>query len=130
MQATTKDSWQTLGRGMRRREVLLYWMSRYGSLSSASQGRFLRRQETFRLARYPDHIIRRSINWSNLLAGALSFAHSAYEGEAQSLPPEPQTPSPLGRTSRVAEAPRRRDPELERRLSTRIGAVQHYEDSF
>jgi hypothetical protein len=115
---------------MRRSQVLEYWMSRYGSLSPASQQRFLRRKETFRLARYPDEIVRRSINWSNLLADALNFAHSAYEGEASSRPADPHTPSRPGRTQRVAEASRKRDPERERRIAHTIGPVQNYDDSF
>jgi hypothetical protein len=115
---------------MRQGQVLKYWMSRYGPLSPASQQRFLQRLETIRLATYPDHIVRRSINWSNLLADALSFAHSAYEGDAQALPPEPQPPSRPGRTDRVAEVPRRRDPQLERRIAAAIGPVQNYEDTF
>jgi hypothetical protein len=115
---------------MWRRQILQYWMERYGPLSLASQERFLRRQETSRLTRYPDDIVRKAIRWSNLLADALRFAHSAYEGEAPSLPPEPHTPSRPGRTSRVAEAPRRRTQELERRLATAIGPVQNYEDTF
>ena len=41
-------------------------MSRYGPLSPASQKRFLQRQETGRLARYPDDVVRKAINWSNL----------------------------------------------------------------
>jgi hypothetical protein len=115
---------------MRRRQLLHYWMRRYGPLSPASQARFLQRQETARLARYPDNVVRRAINWSNLLADALSFAHSAYEGEARPLPPEPQSPSRPGRTERAAEAPRAGDPELDRRLAGTIGPVQNYEDSF
>lgn len=105
-------------------------MSRYGPLPPASQKRFLRRQDTRRLARYPDGVVRKAINWSNLLADALSFAHSAYESDAQSLPPEPRSPSRPGRTERVAEAPRERDPELDRRLAGAIGPVQNYEDTF
>ncbi len=104
-------------------------MRRYGPLSPASQDRFLARQETGRLARYPDDIIRNAINWSNLLADALSFAHSAYEGEAQPTPPEPSRSQP--RTAeRVAEAQPKRTPDLERRLTRMIGPVQNYEDSF
>ncbi len=104
-------------------------MSRYGPLSASSQERFLQRHETRRLTRYPDDIVRKAINWSNLLADALSFAHSAYEGEAPALPPEPHAPSQPGRTQRVAEASRRR-PELDRRLAQTIGPVQNYEDTF
>jgi hypothetical protein len=115
---------------MRRRQLLQYWMSRYGPLSPASQTRFLQRQETVRLARYPDDVVRKAINWSNLLADALRFAHSAYEGEARPLPPEPHSPSRPGRTQRVAEAPRARDPDRDRRLAGTIGPVQNYEDSF
>jgi hypothetical protein len=115
---------------MQRRQVLQYWMNRYGSLSAASRQRFLQRQETIRLARYPDDIIRRSIHWSSLLADALSFAHSAYEGVAQPLPPEPHVPTRPGRTNRVAEAPRRRDAQGERRIASTIGPVQNYDDSF
>jgi Domain of unknown function (DUF4111) len=85
-------------------------MSRYGQLSRASQQRFLRRQETGRLARYPDDVVRKAIGWSNLLADSLSFAHSAYEGDAKPLPPEPRAPSDRGSGERIAEAPRRRDP--------------------
>ena len=105
-------------------------MSKYGRLSAPSQERFLRRQATARLARYPDNIIRRAINWSNLLDDALSFAHSAYEGEGQALPPEPHTPSRPGGTRRLAEARPRRDLERERRLARAIGPVQKYEDDF
>lgn len=105
-------------------------MRRDGPLSPASQDRFLARQETGRLARYPDDIIRKALNWSNLLADALSFAHSAYEGEAQPMPPEPRSPSQPGPAERVAEAQPRRNPELERRLTRTIGPVQNYEDSF
>src|SRR5215211_9409374 len=108
---------------MRRRQLLEYWMSRYGPLSRASQKRFLQRQETHRLTRYPDDVVRKAINWSNLLADALSFAHSAYEGEARPLPPEPQSPSQPGRTERAAEAPRARHPDLGRRLARTIGPV-------
>lgn len=119
-----------VSRGMSKRQILRYWMQRYGPLSLASQQRFLRRQETARLTRYPDEIVRKAIGWSNLLNDALSFANSAYEGEAQSLPPEPQTPSRPSHTCKVAEAPRRPDPELHRRLAGAIGPVQNYEDSF
>jgi hypothetical protein len=115
---------------MQQRQILQYWMRRYGPLSPASQARFLQRQEAARLARYPDDVIRKAISWSNLLADALNFAHSAYEGEAPSLPPEPHTPSRTGRTNRVAEARRRRNPDLDRRLAETIGPVQDYEDSF
>jgi hypothetical protein len=115
---------------MRRRQVLEFWMSRYGLLSPASQERFLRRQETTRLARYPDDIIRKAIRWSNLLSDALSFAHSAYEGDARAWPPEPQAPSRPVRTSTVSEALRQRDPGLDRRLAAKIGPVQRYEDNF
>jgi hypothetical protein len=48
--------------GMRRRQLLEYWMSQYGQLSAASQKRFLQRQDTRRLARYPDDIIRKAIS--------------------------------------------------------------------
>ena len=105
-------------------------MSKYGRLSAASQERFLRRQATARLARYPDDIIRRAITWSNFLDDALSFAHSAYEGEGQSLPPEPHTPSRPGRTGHPAEAQPGRDLDRERRLARAIGPVQNYEDDF
>jgi hypothetical protein len=105
-------------------------MRRYGALSPASQERFLQRQETARLARYPDDVIRKAVSWSNLLADALSFAHSAYEGEAPSLPPEPQTRSRPGRTGGAAEGRRRRNLDLDRRLAEKIGPVQNYEDSF
>jgi hypothetical protein len=115
---------------MRKRQILQYWMERYGPLSLVSQERFLRRQETARLTRYPDDIVRKAIGWSNLLDDALSFAHSAYEGEARSLPPEPHTPSRQSHTRKVAEAPRRPDPELHRRLADAIGPVENYEDSF
>jgi hypothetical protein len=115
---------------MRRRQILQYWMERYGPLSLASQERFLRRQETARLSRYSDEIVRKAVGWSNLLADALGFAHSAYEGEAQSLPPEPQAPSQPGHTRRLAEAPRKPDPEVHRRWARPIGPVQNYEDSF
>jgi hypothetical protein len=115
---------------MRRREILQHWMRRYGWLSAPSQERFLRRKATVRLARYPDHIVRQAIGWSNLLDDALSFAHSAYEGEGRSLPPEPHTPPRPGRTTQVAEAQPRRDMNLERRLAHRIGPVQNYEDDF
>lgn len=115
---------------MRKPQILHYWMERYGLLSLASQERFLRRQETARLTRYPDEIVRKAMGWSNLLADALSFAHSAYEGEPQSLPAEPHAPSRPSHTRRVAEAPRRPDSELDRRLAGAIGPVQKYEDSF
>jgi hypothetical protein len=115
---------------MRRRQVLAYWMSRYGPLSSASQQRFLRRQETGRLARYPEDVVRKAISWSSLLMDALSFAHSAYEGDAKSLPPEPRAPSGRGSGERIAEAPRRRDADRDRRLAGMIGPVQNYEDAF
>jgi hypothetical protein len=115
---------------MRREQILQYWMRRYGPLSRASQQRFLQRQETARLSRYPDDVIRKAIGWSNLLADALRFAHSAYGGEASSVPAEPHTPSRPGRTSRVAEAPRSRNRDVERRLAEAIGPVQNYEDSF
>jgi hypothetical protein len=115
---------------MRRRQILQYWMRRYGSLSLASQERFLQRQETARLTRYPDEIVRKAIGWSNLLADALSFAHSAYEGEAQAVPPEPQTPSRPVHAHRVAEARRHQNPDLDRRLAGTIGPVQNYDDSF
>jgi hypothetical protein len=105
-------------------------MSRYGPLPPSSQKRFLQRQETRRLTRYPDDIVRKAINWSNLLTDALSFAHSALDGEAAALPPEPHAPSQPGRTQRVAEAPRRRSPELDRRVAQTIGPVQNYEDTF
>jgi hypothetical protein len=105
-------------------------MRRYGPLSRASQERFLQRQDTARLARYPDDVIRKAIGWSNLLADALRFAHSAYEGEASSLPAEPHSPSRPGRTGKVAEARRPRNPDLERRLVESIGPVQNYEDNF
>jgi hypothetical protein len=105
-------------------------MARYGRLSPASRERFLRRQETARLARYPDDIIRKAISWSNLLSDALSFAHSAYEGDVQAWPPETQVPSWPVRTPRVSGGPRKRDPELHRRLAAKIGPVQNYEDSF
>jgi hypothetical protein len=104
-------------------------MRRYGLLSPASQDRFLARQETGRLVRYPDDITRKAINWSNLLADALSFAHSAYEGDVQPQPSEPSRSQP-GTAERVAEAQPRRNPELERRLARTIGPVQNYEDSF
>jgi hypothetical protein len=104
-------------------------MSRYGPLSSASQQRFLRRQETGRLARYPDDVVRKAISWSSLLADALSFAHSAYEGDAKSLPPDPWAPSGRGSGERIAEA-RGRDPDRDRRLAGMIGPVQNYEDIF
>jgi hypothetical protein len=114
---------------MTKLEILRYWMSRYGNLSQRSRHRFVRRSEVARLARYPDAIVRTAINWSNLLADALSFAHSAYEGEQQPLPPEPTTPLALKRP--MAMAPRRRrDPARDRELSRRIGPVQQYEDSF
>jgi hypothetical protein len=115
---------------MRRRQILQYWMRRYGTLSPASQERFLRRQETARLARYPDDVVRKAISWSSRLADALSFAHSAYEGERSSMPPEPHTTSRRGRTGRVAEVRRERNPDLDRRLAETIGPVQNYEDSF
>jgi hypothetical protein len=115
---------------MRRRQILQYWMSKYGPLSAPSQERFLRRQATARLARYPDDIIRKAIGWSNLLDDALSFAHRAYEGEGQPLPAEPNTPSRPGRTQHVAQAARRRDLDRERRLAHAIGPVQNYEDEF
>ena len=115
---------------MRPRQLLDYWMGRYGRLSPASQKRFLQRHEVHRLSRYPDDIVRKSINWSNLLADALSFAHSAYEGEPKDLPPEPGSPSKPGRTRRTAEAAPARDPDLERRLAGRIGPIQNYEDTF
>jgi hypothetical protein len=115
---------------MQRRQILQYWMERYGPLSRAPQERFLRRQETARLTRYPDEIVRKAIGWSNLLADVLSFAHSAFEGEAQSRPPEPQTPSRPGHSRTAAEAPRRPDPEFDRRLAGAIGPVQNYEDTF
>ena len=105
-------------------------MRRYGRLSPASQRRFLQRQETRRLARYPDDVVRKAIGWSNLLADALSFAHGAYEGEPPSFPPEPRSPSRPGRTERTAEARRERDPDLDRRLARTIGPVQNYEDTF
>jgi hypothetical protein len=105
-------------------------MSRYGRLSRASQQRFLRRQETGRLARYPDDIVRKAISWSNLLADVLSFAHSAYEGDAKPLLPEPRAPSDRSSRKRIAAAPRRRDPDRERRLAGMIGPVQNYEDTF
>jgi hypothetical protein len=105
-------------------------MARYGRLSPASRERFLRRQEAARLARYPDDIIRKAISWSNLLPDALSFAHSAFEGEAQPWPPEPQAPSRPVRTPRVSGAPRKRDAEVDRRLAAKIGPVQSYEDVF
>jgi hypothetical protein len=115
---------------MRRRAILQYWMQRYGPLSPAARQRFLQRQETVRLARYPDDIIRKAINWSNLLADALSFAHSAYEGEAKPMPPEPQAPSQPGHAGRAAEPRPKRDPDLDRRIARTIGPVQNYEDSF
>jgi hypothetical protein len=115
---------------MRRRQILQYWMSEYGRLSAPSQERFLRRQATVRLARYPDHIVRQAISWSNLLDDALSFAHSAYEGEGQALPPEPHTPPRPRRTKQVAQAQPRRDMDMELRLARRIGPVQNYEDDF
>jgi hypothetical protein len=115
---------------VRRRQVLEYWTSRYGSLSPASQKRFLERQETRRLAPYPDDVVRKAIGWSNLLADALSFAHSAYEGDGKSLPPEPRSPSGPGRGERIAEAPRRQHPDQNRRLAAMIGPVQNYEDTF
>jgi len=115
---------------MRRRTILQYWMQRYGALSPAARQRFLQRQEIVRLARYPDGLIRKAINWSNLLADALSFAHSAYEGEAKPIPPEPQAPSRPGHGKRVPEARPKRDPDLDRRIARRIGPVQNYEDSF
>lgn len=117
-------------RRMRRRELLRYWMTRYGHLSRASQERFLRRQETARLARYPDDIIRRAVNWSSLLADALSFAHSLYESEQRPLPPEPRTPSPPVRTRKVAVRQPKPDLEVDRRLAAEIGPVQNYDDSF
>jgi hypothetical protein len=123
---------------MRKANILEYWMSRYGDLSALSRERFLRRQEVGRLARYPDPVVRAAINWSNLLADALSFAHSAYEGEPRPLPPEPADPSRLpvekqpttiGRTRRA-----RRDGGKRRRvdadLAKKIGPVQSYEDTF
>jgi hypothetical protein len=115
---------------MRRRQLLEYWMSRYGRLSPSSQNRFLQRKETRRLTRYPDDIVRKAINWSSLLADALSFAHSAYEGEAPTLPPEPRAPSQPGRRQQAAEASWRRSPGLDRRLAQTIGPVQNYEDTF
>jgi hypothetical protein len=115
---------------MRRREILQDWMRRYGRLSPASQGRFLRRQETIRLTRYRDDIVGRAISWSNLLSDAVRFAHSAYEGEAKPIPPEPQSPSQPPSARRVAEAQPRRNLDLERRLKSTIGPVQNYEDSF
>ena len=105
-------------------------MSRYGLLSPASQKRFLDRQETRRLARYPDDVVRTAIHWSNLLADALIFAHSAYEGEAKPLPPEPSSPTRPGSGERIAEAPRGRDPDRDRRFAGMIGPVQNYEDTF
>jgi hypothetical protein len=115
---------------MRRRQILQYWMSKYGRLSKASQQRFLRRQATARLAVYPDDLIRKAISWSNLLDDALSFAHSAFEGEQKPLPPEPRAPSRSGRTRRVAERGPSRDLDQERRLARAIGPVQNYEDEF
>jgi hypothetical protein len=105
-------------------------MQRYGKLSPASQKRFLGRSETARLTRYPDDIIRKAINWSNLLADALSFAHSAYEGEAQPVPPEPEAPSQPGHAERLAEPRPKRNPDLDRRLAHTIGPIQNYEDDF
>jgi hypothetical protein len=115
---------------MRRRQILQYWMSKYGPLSAPSQQRFLRRLATARLARYPDDIIRKAISWSNLLDDALRFAQSAYEGEGKPLPVEPHTPSRPGRTQHVAQAQPRPDPDRERRLARAIGPVQNYEDEF
>jgi hypothetical protein len=121
---------------VRKADILGYWMSRYGELSAASRERFLRRQEVARLTRYPDAVVRAAINWSNLLADALSFAHSAYEGEPRPLPPDPAEPSPpASRKPSRAERPRRERGAATRRpvdadLAKRIGPVQSYEDTF
>jgi hypothetical protein len=115
---------------MQRRELLRYWMEQYGRLSPASRQRFLRRQDAGRLARYPDDIIRKAINWSSLLADALSFAHSLYEGDQRPLPPEPRAPSRQARSHRVAKTQPKPDLELDRRLAAEVGPVQNYDDSF
>jgi len=115
---------------MRRREILRYWMQKYGKLSPESQDCFLQRRETFRLTRYPDEIVRKAINWSNLLSDALSFAHSAYEGEPKPTPPEAQSHSQPGKSEQRAKRPSTPSPDLEPRLRRVIGPVQNYEDSF
>jgi hypothetical protein len=121
---------------MRKAQILHYWMSRYGNLSRASRERFLRRQEVARLTRYADDVVHAAIRWSNLLADALSFANSAYEGEPRPLPPEPGEPSsPV--TARPSRADARRvEHDAAKRypvdadLAKKIGAIQSYEDTF
>jgi len=123
---------------MRKSQILEYWMSRYGQLSGASRERFLRRQEVARLTRYPDAVVRAAIGWSNLLADALSFAHSAYEGDPKPLPPEPSVPS--ARHEEKRRSPTSRPWQAEREagarrpvdtdLARKIGPVQRYEDDF
>jgi hypothetical protein len=123
---------------MRKSQILEYWMSRYGELSDASRERFLRRQEVARLARYPDTVVRAAIGWSNLLADALSFAHSAFEGEPRPLPPEPSEPSPPAKRDRPPSAARPRQAErdagarqpVDTELAKKVGPVQRYDDDF
>jgi hypothetical protein len=123
---------------VRKAEILGYWISRYGDLSPASRERFLRRQEVARLTRYPDAVVRTAINWSNLLADALRFAHSAYEGETRPLPPEPSEHSPPTTEPRSSPVDRPRRAErgattrrpVDADLAKKIGPVQSYEDGF
>jgi hypothetical protein len=121
---------------MRKAQILQYWMSRYGNLSDMARERFVRRQEVARLTRYPDDVVHAAIRWSNLLADALSFANSAYEGEPRPLPPEPGEPSPpvtarpsRAHSRRVEHGAAKRYP-VDANLAKKIGPIQSYEDTF
>ena len=99
------------------------WVKRYGELSPASRDRFLKRREVARLARYPDDVVRRAIAFSNLLADALAFAHSAYEGEPRELPAEP-----ILSGSSPVPAPRPLPADVNADLRRRLGPTQRYDD--
>ena len=110
---------------MTKRQILRYWMRRYGDLSPASRDRFLKRRELTRLARYPDEIVKQALGFSNMLDDALSFAHSAYEGSPRPLPPEPDLSG-----SGAVPPPRPLPQEVTAELRRRLGATQHYHDDF
>jgi len=68
--------------------------------------------------------VKRAIGFSNLLADALSFAHAAYEGEAQPVPAEPAR---SGSVAAPAATPLR---DVNDDLRRRLGPTQHYGDEF
>jgi hypothetical protein len=111
---------------MTKRQVLAVWMKRYGDLSAGSRDRFLRRREVARLTRYPDDVVKRAIAFSNLLADALAFAHSAYEGEPRELPAEPKRSD----TVQAVAAPRPLSEDVNAELRRRLGPTQRYDGDF